>query len=42
MDDIERDWSRIESVFGGRMVEGLRADGSQRAPEEIWRDMSSR
>jgi hypothetical protein len=38
--DIERDWLLIKSVFGPRIVEGLRSDGSQRTPEEIWREIS--
>ncbi|TMA77890.1 MAG: hypothetical protein E6J74_42385, partial [Deltaproteobacteria bacterium] len=29
MTDIEREWLLIKSVFGSRIVEGLRSDGSQ-------------
>jgi putative component of membrane protein insertase Oxa1/YidC/SpoIIIJ protein YidD len=36
MADIEREWLLISSVFGPRIVEGLRSDGSQRKPEDIW------
>jgi hypothetical protein len=41
MADIEREWLLIASVFGSRIVEGLRIDGSQRRPEEIWREISA-
>lgn len=37
--DIEREWLLIASVFGPNIVEGLRPDGSQRTPQEIWRDI---
>ncbi len=40
MADIEREWLLINSVFRPRMVEALRSDGSQRTPEEIWREIS--
>lgn len=40
MADIEREWLLITSVFGRRIVEGLRSDGSQRTPEEIWGEIS--
>ena len=39
MADIEREWLLIASVFGPRIVEGLRPDGSQRTPKEIWGDI---
>jgi hypothetical protein len=39
MVDIEREWLPIKTVFGPRIVDGLRPDGSQRTPEEIWRDI---
>jgi hypothetical protein len=39
MADIEREWLLIASVFRPRIVEGLRPDGSQRTPKEIWRDI---
>lgn len=39
MADIEREWLLIASVFGSHIVEGLRRDGSQRTPQEIWRDI---
>ena len=39
MADIEREWLLIASVFGRRIVDSLRPDGSQRTPEEIWRDI---
>jgi predicted kinase len=39
MANIEREWLLIERVFRPRIVEGLRSDGSQRAPQEIWRDI---
>ena len=41
MADIERDWSLIKSVFKTCIVEGLRSDGSQRTPEEIWHEISN-
>ena len=41
MDDIEGQWLLIASVFGSHIVEGLRPDGSQRTPEQIWRDISA-
>ncbi len=40
MADIEREWLLINSVFRPHMVEALRSDGSQRTPEEIWREIS--
>lgn len=40
MADIEREWLLIKSVFRPCIVEGLRSDGSQRTPEEIWREIS--
>lgn len=39
MADVEREWFLIAAVFGRCIVEGLRPDGSQRAPREIWRDI---
>jgi len=39
--DIEREWLLIESVFAQRIVQGLHPNGSQRRPEEIWRDISA-
>lgn len=39
MADIEREWLLIASVFRPRIVEGLRPDGSQRTPTEIWCDI---
>ena len=39
MADIEREWLLIKSVFQLRIVEGLCADGSQRTPQEIWREI---
>jgi hypothetical protein len=41
MDDIEREWLLIATVFGSNIVNGLRPDGSQRTPQEIWRDISA-
>ena len=41
MADIEREWILIKYVFGPCIVEGLRSDGSQRTPEEIWREILS-
>jgi hypothetical protein len=41
MDDIEREWLLIASVFGSKVADGLRSDGSQRTPQEIWRDISA-
>jgi len=40
MADIERKWLLIASVFGSRVVEGLNSNGSQRTPEELWREIS--
>jgi hypothetical protein len=39
MANIEREWLLIKFVFEPRIIEGLRPDGSQRAPEELWRDI---
>jgi hypothetical protein len=41
MNNIDREWLLIEFVFRPHIVEGLRSDGSQRTPEEIWREISS-
>src|SRR2546430_4803190 len=41
MNDIEREWPAISSVFGKRVVHGLRQDGTQRTPEEIWVDITA-
>ena len=40
MDNIEREWLLIASVFGSHVVEGLNSDGSQRTPEELWLKIS--
>ena len=43
MNDVEREWTLIKSVFGSRIICGLCPDGSQRRPEDLWgRDHSSR
>jgi hypothetical protein len=39
MDAIEREWTHIESVFGSQIIDGLRPDGSQRPPSELWREI---
>jgi hypothetical protein len=41
MDDIEREWLLISSVFGSKVVPGLNVDGTQRTPEELWADMAA-
>jgi hypothetical protein len=41
MDDIEREWLLISSVFGRNVVPGLRGVGTQRTPEELWTDMAA-
>lgn len=41
MNDIEREWSRIKSVFGNRVVCSLRPDGSQREPEDLWSEINT-
>ena len=41
MDDIEREWLLISYVFGSKIVAGLRSDGTQRTPEELWADMAA-
>jgi hypothetical protein len=41
MDDIERHWLLLTSVFGKHMLTGLNPDGSQRKPEEMWAEMTS-
>jgi hypothetical protein len=40
MDAIERDWPLIARVFAGGIVQGLGQDGSQRHPEDIWREIA--
>jgi hypothetical protein len=40
MDDIEREWLLISSVFGKRIVVAIREDGRQRTPEELWSEMA--
>ena len=42
MDEIEQHWSRIEQIFGKNMVDGLKADGSQRPPDELWAEIDAR
>jgi hypothetical protein len=42
MNDIDREWLLIASVFGSHVVEGLHLDGSQRTPEELWREIAGR
>lgn len=41
MDDIERQWLLLLTVFGSKIVPGLRADGSQRTPDELWAAIGS-
>ena len=41
MNDIEENWARLESVFRNRIVSGLRQDGSQRSPEELWAEINA-
>ena len=41
MVDIEREWLLIVSVVRPRIVQGLNPDGSQRTPEELWREISA-
>jgi hypothetical protein len=40
MDDIEREWLLIASVFGSRVVKGLHKNDWPRKPPELWRDIS--
>ena len=40
MDEIEQHWSEIEHIFGTNMVDGLKPDGSQRDPAELWAEIS--
>ena len=40
MDEIEQHWSEIEHIFGTNMVDGLKPDGSQRDPPELWAEIS--
>lgn len=42
MDQIERHWLLIERLFGKRMIEGLKTDGSQRLPEDLWTEITAR
>jgi hypothetical protein len=42
MADINREWLLIKFVFGPRIVEALRHDGTQRRPEELWSEISAR
>lgn len=39
MDDIEREWLLISSVFNGRIITALCEDGTQRVPGELWSDI---
>jgi hypothetical protein len=39
MNDIEREWSLIKLVFGSRIVSGLKTDGSQRRPQDLWSEI---
>ena len=41
MNDIDREWSSIKSVFGRQMVSGLHPDGSQRRPEDLWSEINA-
>ena len=41
MDDIEREWLLISPVFGSKIVDGLRSDGTQRTPAELWAEMAA-
>jgi hypothetical protein len=40
--EIDRHWLLIERLFGDQMIDGLRADGSQREPAEIWKELIER
>ena len=42
MDEIEQHWSRIEQIFGKNVVDGLKPDGSQRTPDELWAEIDAR
>lgn len=42
MGDIERHSHLLEFVFGDHIVDGLRNDGTQRHPEELWHEISER
>lgn len=36
MDDIDREWLRIQEVFGARVIQGLDSRGRQRLPGQLW------
>ncbi len=38
--DINRNLSLIDLVFGKRIIDGLRKNGEQRPPSELWAEMS--
>lgn len=42
MSEILRQCSLLDRVFGKNMVDGLNADGSQRAPGELWAEIERR
>jgi cytidylate kinase len=41
MAEITRYWSLVERVFGDRIIHGLKSDGSQRRPEDLWAEIAA-
>jgi hypothetical protein len=42
MDDIERDWHSIASVFANQIINAYTRNGKHRRPEELWSDITQR
>jgi hypothetical protein len=42
MDQINGHWLLVERLFGGRMIDGLDANGSQRKPEDLWAEITAK
>jgi len=40
MGEIEKHWTQIQQEFQDHLVEGLRADGSQRSAAELWNEIA--
>ncbi len=42
MAEIDRHWLLIERLFGEHPIDGLQADGSQREPADMWKELTAR
>lgn len=42
MNAIDREWPRIEAVFGSHIVQAYGVNGSQRTPNALWDEMSAK